>query len=62
LKQGVKQIVTASEQVTAAKWGCADVLSNTSSRVQKVCGWTGWRTHRFARSNLAKLHKNWEYA
>jgi len=25
-----------------------------------VCGWTGWRTPRFARSNLAKLHKNWE--
>jgi len=24
----------------------------------KVCGWTGWRTPRFARSNLAKLHKN----
>jgi len=22
----------------------------------EVCGWTGWRTHRFARSNIAKLH------
>jgi len=27
-----------------------------------VSGWTGWRTPRFARSNLAKLRKNWECA
>jgi len=38
------------------------LMSNTSSRTQKVCGWTGWRSPRFARSNLAKLHKNWECA
>jgi len=35
---------------------------NTSSRVLKVCGWTGWRTPWFARSSFAKLHKNWECA
>jgi len=28
----------------------------------EVCGWTAWRTSRFERSNLAKLHKNWECA
>jgi len=36
-----------SEQFATAKWGCANVLSNTSSRAYKVCGWTGWRTTRF---------------
>jgi len=61
LKQGSK-LITASEQFTTAKSGCADVLSNTSSRSYEVCGWTGWRTPRFARSNLAKLHKKWECA
>jgi len=25
-------------------------------------GWTRWSTPRFARSHLAKLHKNWECA
>jgi len=25
-------LITASEQFTTAKWGCADVLSNTSNR------------------------------
>ena len=55
-------LTSASEQFTTAKWGCANVLSNTSSGAQKVCGWTGWRTPRFARSDLAKLHKNWECA
>jgi len=34
----------------------------TSSVAQKVCGWTVWRTPRFARSNFAKPHKNWECA
>jgi len=28
------------------------ILSNTSSWALKVCRWTGWRTHRFARSNF----------
>ena len=28
----------------------------------EVCGWTAWRTPRFPRSNLAKVHKNWECA
>jgi len=51
-----------SQQFITAKWGCADVLSNTSCGAQKVCGWTVWRTPRFARSNTAKLHKTWEYA
>jgi len=54
--------MTTSEQFTTAKSCCANVLSHTSSRAYKVCCWTGWRAPRFARSNLAKLHKNWEYA
>ena len=29
-------VITTSEQFTAAKWGCPNVSSNTSSRVQKV--------------------------
>ena len=58
LKQVSKTSSTGSEQFTTAKWGCANVLLNTSSGVWKVCSWTGWRTPRFARSNLAKLHKN----
>jgi len=29
---------------------------------RKKCGWTGWRTPRFEKSILAKLHKNWECA
>ena len=41
---------------------CAKVSSNTSSWALKVCGWTGWRTRWFARSNFTKLHKNWECA
>ena len=52
----------ASEQLTTAKWGCANVLSNTSSGAQKMRGWTVWRTPRFARSNFAKLYKIWECA
>ena len=44
------------------KSGCAKVSSNTSSWTLKVCGWTGWRTPWFERSNFAKLHKNWECA
>ena len=35
LKQGSKTHITASEQFTAAKWGCADDLSNASSRAWK---------------------------
>ena len=52
-------LITASEQFTTTKSGCAKVSSNTSSCVLKVCG---WRTPWFARSNFAKLHKNWECA
>ena len=52
-------LITASEQFTTAKSDCAKVSSNTSSCVLKVCG---WRTPWFARSNFAKLHKNWECA
>jgi len=37
-------------------------LSHTSSGAQKVCGWTVWRTPRFARSNLAKLYTRIENA
>jgi len=34
-----------------------------SSRIRAVeRGWAGWRTPRFKRSNLAKLHKNCECA
>jgi len=55
LKQRSKAHVTASEQFTSAKWGCAKASSNKSSRALKACGWA-----RFARSNLAKLHKNWD--
>jgi len=63
LKQGSEKktgewntLITTSGQFTAAKWGCAKVSSNTSSWALKVCGWTGWRTSWFARSNVAKLH------
>ena len=48
-------------QFTTAEWGFANVLSNTSSRTQKVCGWTGWRIPLLARSNFAK-YTNWECA
>jgi len=53
-------LVAASERFATAKSGCTNVSSNTSSREQKACGWSGCCTSRFARSNLAKLHKNWE--
>ena len=49
--------ISTSGQFTTETSGCANVSSNTSSRVQKVCGRIGWRTPRFARSNLAKLHE-----
>ena len=39
--QGSKTLITASEQFTDAKSGCADVLSNTSSRAQKASGPAG---------------------
>jgi len=55
-------LINSSEQFTAENWGCANVLSNMSSRAQSKCGWTGWRTPRSEKSNLAKLHKNWECA
>jgi len=54
-------LITASEQFTTEKWGFANVLPNTSSRAQKVCGCTGWRIPLLARSNLAK-YTNWECA
>jgi len=59
---GWNTLITASEEFTMAKWGCANVSSNTSSRVWKLCDWNGWRTPRFGIWNLAKLHKNWECA
>jgi len=55
-------LINSSEQFTTEKWGCANVLSNMSSWSSSKCGWTGWRTHRFEKSNLAKLHKRWEWA
>jgi len=58
LKQGSDTLIIAS--IYNYKWGCANVLSNTSSRAWKICGWTGWSTSRFARSILGKLPKNWE--
>jgi len=54
-------LTTALEQFTTAKWDFANVLPNTSSRAQKVCGCTGWRIPLLARSNLAK-YTNWECA
>ena len=53
-------LITTSEQFTTTKWGCANVSSNTGSWALKVCGWTGWCTPWFARSNSDKLQKNWE--
>jgi len=42
LKQGSKPLlITAPEQFTTTEWGCCNVLSDTSSRAQKVCGLAG---------------------
>ena len=56
-----KTLINSSEQFTSAKWGYANIFSNTSSQAQKQCGWTGRRTPQFARMNLAKPHKNWKW-
>ena len=54
------KLMTASEQFTTAKSGCANASSN--SRAHKVCGWIGWSTLRFVNSNLAKLYTRIENA
>jgi len=37
-------LIHSSEQFTTEKLGCANVLSNASSRALSKCEWTGWAT------------------
>jgi len=61
LKQGSK--TDSSLRQSNLQWqNEAALMSFRIWAVEHVYSWIRWRTLRFKRSNLAKLHKNWECA
>jgi len=62
LKQGSKRHSLLSQRNLQLQTEAALIFCRIRAVEHRVCGWTSWRTPRFARSNLAKLHKSWECA
>jgi len=58
----VKQERTTHSSIRQSNFQRKNEASLMSCRIRALskCGWTGWSTPRFEKSNLAKLNKNRE--